>query len=83
MLLVPRHLMNVLRLRLQVAETSPDSSLDLLLLVFPFLIYRSLVNDEEFLKIRTNSRLKPSEAVAVILKHLLPSCIACLRIALS
>ena len=75
--------MNVLRLRLQVAETSPDSSLDLLLLVFPFLIYRSLVYDEESLKIRTNAHLKPSEAVAVILKHLLPSRTACLRIALS
>jgi hypothetical protein len=71
MILISRYLMNVLRLRLQVAETSPDSSLDLLLFVFPFLIYRPLVYDEESLKIRINSHLNPSEAVAMILTHLL------------
>jgi hypothetical protein len=70
MILISRYLMNVLRLRLQVAETSPDSSLDLLLFVFPFLIYRPLVY-EESLKIRINSHLNPSEAVAMILTHLL------------
>jgi hypothetical protein len=84
MLLISRYLMNVLRLRLQVAETSPDSSLDLLLFVFPFLIYQPLVYGEETLKIRTNSHLNSSEAVAMILTHLLLSRTACpARVALS
>jgi hypothetical protein len=47
MLLISRYLMNVLRLRLQVADTSPDFSLDLLSFVFPFLIYQPLVYDDE------------------------------------
>jgi hypothetical protein len=41
--LISPYLMNVLRPRLQAAETSPDPSLDLLSFVLPFLFYRPLV----------------------------------------